>query len=530
MITINNLSYSSPQGERIFDDISFTFPDKKTGLVGKNGSGKTTLLRLIVGEMPPESGKIEADSPIAYMPQDYQINLAESISKTLGIEKKLEAIKKLENAPENKSATLLEIIGDDWNVENRTRLALAKMNLPDIELNQKMEFLSGGQRMKVLLARLLIQDSHFLLLDEPTNNLDAETRKTVYEFIRDWKHGLILVSHDREMLMLMEEIIEISARKLRAYGGNYENYRTQKNTEKEALERQFVSSKQELRKNKKESLAVRERQERRNTRGKNQRIKFGLRRGPKGMFDQMESQANITSGKLKTKHEEKIQKAQEKFEELMTRIPEENRIHIDLSASRIPNGKIVAEFRDISFSYSLKKELLRNISFSIIGPARVALVGANGSGKTTLIRLLLGELQPNSGNIYFPIQHYAYLDQQLGFMEPNDALIKNLQNMSGLSESEARDHLAKFLFAKDSIFKKFSSLSGGERIRAALACALAKKDTPELLVLDEPTNNLDLDSLEKLESALSNFRGALIVISHDRAFLENIGITKCIAL
>ncbi len=259
-------------------------------------------------------------------------------------------------------------------------------------------------------------------------------------------------------------------------------------------------------------------------------MKFGLRRGPKGMFDRMESQGNITTGKLQTKHEEKIREAQQKLDELAARIPEENRIHIDLSASRIPNGKTVAQFKEVSFSYSPGKELLQGIDFSIIGPERIALTGPNGAGKTTLIKLLLGELRPDKGDIYFPITNHAYLDQHLRFMDPEKTLIQNLREISGKSESDGRDHLARFLFLEEAVFKEFDGLSGGERIRAALACVLGKKEIPELLILDEPTNNLDLQSLERLESALFNFKGALIVISHDHAFLENIGVTRYIGL
>ncbi len=526
MIIIKNLSYGSPHRERLFDDISVTFADKKTGLVGRNGSGKTTLLWLIMGKILPESGRVKTDTPLAYMPQDYQLDSKATVGETLGIGSKLEAIRKLNEETAEGSAALLEIIGDDWDIESRAKTALAKMGLQGTDLNRKISSLSGGERMQVLLARLLIQNAGFLLLDEPTNNLDTEAKEMVCDFIRDWRRGIIVISHDRELLMLMEEIVEISEGKLRAYGGNYEDYCLQKNTEREALKRRLVSARQELDKDRKEAAAVKERQERRSSRGKDKRMKFGLRRGPKGMFDKMESQADITSGKLNTRHEENVREAQERLEELKARLPQENRIHIDLSRSCIPNGKTVAEFRKVAFSYPTGKRLLDQMSFSIIGPERIAITGPNGSGKTTLVRLLLGELRPDKGKIYFPIRHHAYLDQHLGFMQPDKTLIENLREMSGQSEAEAHDYLARFLFAEDSVFKRFGTLSGGERIRAALACVLARRETPELLILDEPTNNLDLDSLERLESALMNFQGALIVISHDRTFLENIGVTR----
>lgn len=530
MINIQNLSYGSPSGEQFFDDVSAAFPDRKTGLVGRNGSGKTTLLRFIMSEILPDGGKIETDSFISYMPQDYQLNPKARISDVLGVGEKLRAIRRLERATEQESGALLEIVGDDWDIESRAKAVLSKMNLVDINLGRKISSLLGGQRMRVLLARLLASDANFLLLDEPTNNLDEEGKKLIYRFVHEWHHGLIIVSHDRKLLNLMDEITEISEGKLRNFDGNFESYQEQKQTERETLTRQLISARQELDKDRRNAVAVKERQERRSRRGKDKRMKFGLSRGVKSVFNQMEGQANATTGRLRIKQEGKIQQAQEKFVKLKEQIPEEDRIHIDLSCSRVANGKTVAEFKNVSFSYSPGKELLKDINFLIIGPERIAITGANGAGKTTLIRLLLGEIKPDAGEIYFPISHHAYLDQHLGFMQPDETLIGNLRKMSGQSEDKARNHLARFLFPEDTVFEAFGALSGGERIRAALACVLARRDMPELLILDEPTNNLDLPSLEKLESALLNFEGALIVISHDRALLENIGVTRYITL
>lgn len=525
MIIIKNLSYDSPRGDRLFEDMSVSFPDKRTGLIGKNGTGKTTLLRLIVGELQTAGGSIKCARDIAYMPQDYQLDLSRSISEVLGIDKKMKAIEKIKDG--NEDERIVAQIGDDWDIENRAQAAMAKMKLEGMDLSRAVATLSGGERTKVLLASLLLRDAGFLIMDEPTNNLDAESKEAVHALIKTWGKGLLVVSHDRELLDLMDEIAELSSGIIKIYGGNYEMYAEQKRIEGEALERQLVSARQDLQRNKQEATAVRERQQKRNAHGKKAVIGQKIN---KGKINEMISQANATTGKLKIRHEQKVKDAQNKFKELKSRIPETNRIFIEIPDSRIPNGKAVAAFERVFFSFVPDKVLFNNVSFEISGPERIALVGENGSGKTTLIRLLLGELQPLSGAVRLGITRLAYLDQHVAFMDNTKTLLDNLKIMSGLSDSDSRNYLAKFLFESDTVFKDYGALSGGERIRAALACVLARKEAPQLLILDEPTNNLDLDSIERLESALTNFEGALLVISHDKTFLQNIGIEREIRL
>lgn len=525
MIVIKNLSYDSPAGERLFEDMSVIFTGEKIGLVGKNGSGKTTLLRLITGELRSLGGKIECGSDIAYMPQDYQFDLSQNISQTLGIAEKLSALEKIKNGEENSG--LFEIVGNDWDIENRTRKALGKMNLSDIDFCRTLDTLSGGERIKVALASLLVKKSDYLILDEPTNNLDITTKEIFYEFIKNWHGGLLIVSHDRTLLGLMDKIAELDRRDIKIYGGNYESYMLQKETEREAIERRFTTAYETLQKNKRDAQISNEKQGKRNRTGKKRIDKLGV---GKGTINSMQSKANATTGKFKVKNEQKIQDAQEKFDDIKAKIPETNKIFIDLSDSRVPNGKLIAEFKDMSFSYASENKLLQNINFVIAGPERIALAGSNGSGKTTLIKIMLGQVPPDSGEVRLGTSRVAYLDQHASFMSLDRILLENLKFISGMSEEGGRNWLAKFLFTSNEVFKEFGSLSGGERIRACLACILAQEEPPQLLILDEPTNNLDLDSIKRLESALSNFEGALIVISHDGTFLKNIGIERKISL
>jgi ATPase subunit of ABC transporter with duplicated ATPase domains len=243
----------------------------------------------------------------------------------------------------------------------------------------------------------------------------------------------------------------------------------------------------------------------------------------------MKKHAQQTTSKLNKIHEERVSAVSDNLQNAKDKISPENRIVVDLRRTQIPNGKLVAEFKAVKFSYE-SKSLFNEFNLIIYGPERLAINGPNGSGKSTLVKLLLGELKPESGEITKWVEHSAYLDQHVAILDKTKTVLENLKLISGLDETMGRNWLARFLFSADDVFKKVEILSGGERVRAALACILAGDIPPKLLVLDEPTNNLDLNSIEQIESALLNFEGALVVISHDKSFLQNIGISKEINL
>lgn len=497
LINLRDISFEIKTGVFLFKNLNITFGKEKTGLVGKNGVGKTTLIRLIGGEIKPLLGVIEKRTQIAYLPQDYQVDLKLSVAETLGGEK-----------------------------EHENLSALAHMGLSHIQLDRPMKSLSGGERMRVILASLLINgNADFIILDEPTNNLDQEARQAVYNLIQRWKGGLLVVSHDRTLLNFMDRILELSDKGLKIYGGNYEMYIEQKELEDEALQRQLSDAEREAKKVKKQSQATKEKQQKRSIHGKKIAHKLGL---PKIILNEMRKHAQQTTGKLKRIHEERITIASEKLKKALERISPDNRIEVNLSETEIPNSKLVAELKDMSFAYV--KPLFNKFNLSIHGPERLAINGPNGSGKTTLVKLILGELKPSSGKITLGIDQFSYLDQNVAILDKSKTVLENLKEISGIEESLARNWLARFLFSADDVFKKVEVLSGGERMKAALACILAGDTPPKLLVLDEPTNNLDLNSIEQIESALLNYEGALIVISHDKNFLKNINIGREIDL
>lgn len=289
----------------------------------------------------------------------------------------------------------------------------------------------------------------------------------------------------------------------------------------------MTSAEQELKKTKKQAQRTKEKQQKRSSQGKKLRDKVGM---PKIILGKMKETSETTSSRLQKLHEKRIEGAVSNLEEARARISPENQINVDLSGTKVPTGKLIVEAKDLNFSYQSDKPLFQNFTISLHGPIRLALNGPNGSGKTTLIKIFLKELPPLNGEVSLGIEKFAYLDQGVAILQKDKTLVDNLKGISGLDDNLARKWLARFLFRNEDVFKKVDMLSGGERMCAALACILAGDKPPQLLILDEPTNNLDLDSIEQIESALLNFQGALIVISHDRNFLKNIGTREEINL
>jgi len=497
----DDISFELQDGSFLFKNLSFSLNNEKSGLVGKNGVGKTTLLKLLAGELKPTIGKINKQANISYLPQDYQLDITQTIFEALNIKN-----------------------NSDHGIEDKIINHFKKMNFIDIDFSRPLKTLSGGERMKVVIVKLLISNPDFIILDEPTNNLDYDSKSIVYEIIKNWNKGLLVVSHDRELLNLLDQILELTPKGLSVYGGNYDSYRMQKDIEEEALEKQLVTNKENFNKTKKQAQKTKEKQEKRSSLGKKSRDTGSE---SKMALNTMKGWAEKTSSKLEKIHKERVGDATKKLKEAKERILPKNKINVDLSETIVPSGKLIIKIKDINFSYkNSSKNLLSDFNLIIHGPAHIAINGPNGIGKTTLVKLITGELKPLSGEVYLGVDRISYLDQGVTILDSKKSLFDNIKELSKLEDYEVRVWLARFLFRADDAFKKVSSLSGGERMRAALACVLAGEKPPQLLILDEPTNNLDIDSIERIESALLNFKGVLIVISHDNEFLNKIGIDR----
>ncbi len=524
-ILINQMSFNLPTGKALFDKLNLVFAKHKTGLVGKNGIGKSTLIKLILGELCPHSGSIHIEGKIAYVPQNLSVPLEITVANLLGCEEKINALYRIKHGSSDECD--FAILNEEWDIEERLQTQLKTFGLNSIPYHFPLKMLSGGEMTRLLLAKAFFLNADFLLLDEPTNHLDYSARQQLYAAIQQWQSGMIVISHDRTLLNLMEEIIELSTLGASSYGGNYDAYAKQKDIENAAKEQQLHDAKKLMQKNKNTIQSSREKHEQKQSYGRELRRSGSIDKiganSKKGRSERTQSKLLIKEERLLDQAETQLQSAKEKIE-----ISEE--ININLPATKVPNGKIILDMEDITFSYpNTTQPIIQNFNLKIQGPERIALVGDNGSGKTTLIKLILKELFPTHGKIYIGTDYVNYLDQNASLLKEELSLLENfLQLNPDAKENDAYRYLAQFLFKNTSALKLAKDLSGGERLRALLACILTSKHPPQLLILDEPTNHLDLHSIKSIESALKNYQGAMIVISHDQKFLENIETRKII--
>jgi ATPase subunit of ABC transporter with duplicated ATPase domains len=396
-----------------------------------------------------------------------------------------------------------------------------------VALNRPAASLSGGQLTRLDLAGLLIARPDLILLDEPTNNLDIAARAQVAEMLRGWRGGALVVSHDRALLREMDRIVELSSLGARVYGGNYDLYAERKAAETAAAERGLEVAEREADRAGREAQVARERQAKRDSAGR----KFAAKRSePKILLGAMARRAEETAARGSRLAEKQREAAQINLEAAQAQIERVRTLAFDLPPSGLAAGKMVLGLEGVGFAYPGGPDILTGVSLKLIGPERVAIVGPNGSGKTTLLRLAAGELAPTFGTVRLGARA-VLLDQQTAVLGQTGSILDAFQRLNaGASLNAAHAALARFLFRNTAAHQAVASLSGGERLRAALACVLSGMEPPQLLILDEPTNHLDLASLQAVEAALLGYDGAVLAVSHDPDFLAAIGVTREVRL
>jgi ATPase subunit of ABC transporter with duplicated ATPase domains len=536
-ISFSDLTFQFANGTRLFSGLQAALTEGSHGLVGINGSGKTTLLKLISGELAPHGGQMNVRGNIAVLPQQRVYSPELTVAEVLGIRQKLEALAAVETG--NYLPKLLETIDqEDWQLRERLKILMDKEGIGHIDPARAMGTLSGGETVRLNLVKLLLASPDIILLDEPTNDLDASGRDLIYDLISGWKKLLLVISHDRHLLGLVGNILELSERGLRMYGGNYGHYLEQRYLEEQAAEQQLSSARQKLKKERSDLQDSLERQSRRMSVGKKHGEKSGLPTVVQGM---KKRQAEKTAGRIADVQSSRIASAEEAVREARSNIKKDERINIDIPETKVPRKKqlVVCEDFDLRFARDQEPLYRKPLTFEVTGPERVEVRGANGSGKTTLLKHIYaagrgkasGMDVQTSGKLQVRISRIGYLDQRTAFLREDETLLANLARFTPhLAEAERRIRLGRWLFAQERSLQKVSGLSGGEKVRAGLACLLYAEEPPQLLILDEPANNLDLESLSELESALNCFQGAILVVSHDREFLKAIGVTNTIEL
>ncbi len=499
--------------QHIVDNISWEiFHDARIGLIGPNAAGKSTLLRMLARELEPDSGSIHITRGvrIGFLPQEVRFDLdrplleeARAASPTLAaLEAEMDRIASQMGDPAvygdsgklGRLAARQEKLLEEFqakgglNFEGRVRSTLRGLGFSEADFSLPLRALSGGQKKLVGLAKLLLEQPNLLLLDEPDNHLDLDGKRFLEELISDYPGAVVIVSHDRYLLdIVAEDIVELDGGRLTFYTGNYSEYAFEKRQKLLSQERQFKIQQREIR-----------------------RMEFAIRRLLGWGAGQNE--------KL-VKRGRSMQKRLDKIDRVDKPVFEHKTIGLTLAAgSRGSNRTLEVRHAQKSFD---SHTVLRDVNFTVWNGQRAGIIGPNGSGKTVLLRCVLGEEQVTAGEIVRgPANTLGYYDQEHQTLQPESTLADEITRHAALTNRELYGLLGRFLFSADDAGKKVRDLSGGEKARVQMARLMLQG--ANFLLLDEPTNHLDIASAEQLEEALEDFDGTLLMVSHDRYFLDNV--------
>ena len=522
-VTLDAVSAATPDGRPLFENLNLSIGAERIGLVGRNGVGKSTLLALIAGTRPPLTGAITRAGTVASLDQTPDVSPGARLADLLGVGAAWDRLSRIERGEGDE----IDLSEADWDLPARVDQALADVGLAGLDPERPAAALSGGQATRAGLARLLIARPDVLLLDEPTNNLDVEAREIVAKVLARWKGGAVVVSHDRGLLRGMDRIVELSSLGARSYGGGYDLYAERKALEADAAQRDLDHAEKEVRRVAREAQQARERKDRRDAAGRKFAAKASEPKIVLGMMAERAEGSGAREGKLA---EKLTAQAAETKAAAEARVERARTLGFDLPSTGLPEGRAVLAFDAVGFAWPDGTAVIDGLSFRLAGPERVAVVGPNGTGKTTLIRLATGDLAPTSGEVRLSVP-VALLDQRAALLNDDQTILENFRRLNpAASVNDAHAALARFLFRNAAAHQVAGTLSGGERLRAALACVLCAATPPQLLILDEPTNHLDLSSIAAVEAALSGYDGALLVVSHDADFLAAIGVERRLRL
>lgn len=504
MLSGHAICYAHENGQQLFNNIYFNLQNKKYALIGANGIGKSTLARIMAGELQASSGSLQARGNVFYFAQ-------------------------FEPTP---AMTVAEYLTDIWEARAGREILIQKL-LVDIPFENPLDTLSGGQWMRVRLARALAQPWDFLILDEPTNSLDLQTSELVADALHELQECILVVSHDRQLLRQVDEILELSNQGLQVYGGNFDLYADLRGQEEQRQRDEIQRLKNEKKRRHEEKVEALQKQEKRTRVAEKRAPDMGI---PRIMLGGLKRKAQKTAAKILKQEDKLVGDSTEELQEALRREKLHKLIYFEMPDTHFPQGKLLFGVQDFNFRYPGAKEFLwaQNLTLTLRGAVRVALLGKNGSGKSTLLSLFRsGFTQPNGemmGEGVFSPARCAFIDQNYSLLDLNQSVLENLLSERGGDPTLLRNELSRFLFQGEQVHQKAHTLSGGEKLRLCLAKCLLTPEPAQILILDEPTNNLDLQSIEYLERLLQQYQGALIVVSHDQDFIKNIGCSEQLQL
>ena len=513
---LHQVTCQFPTGDTLFGPLNLTLEPSLCALVGRNGSGKTRLLRLLAGLDEPASGHIERFGSHAWVAQQHVISPQTTLAELLGYDAIFAARKRIDSGDYQPDD--LDTLDGRWDVAERLSEAFINANLPPFDPDKPASELSGGERIRALLCGAFTAEADFMLLDEPTNHLDRQGRAWFYDQLSRFQGGVLVASHDRELLAQVPRILELSASGLRSYGGNYADYQTQRDAEQQAARAALEHAATERKRTRARMQKEHDDSQRRSAKTLRTVDTLNI-----ASFERVKYKgaAKERIGSWKKQHSEQNEALNAAVNKARERVEEDNPVMFTLPGSQIPEGKQVLVLEDLVLPHVPVPPL----NLRMDGPMRVALKGPNGCGKSTLLKTILGEIAPRSGTCKVSVS-CAYLDQHLSRLDLSQSVMTHLNlSHTPLEEGVLRTRLAQLQLGADKVTLPLAELSGGERLKAALACVLWRAEATQLLLLDEPTNHLDLASVQAIEAALASFPGALLVVSHDEAFLRGLTLT-----
>ncbi len=516
-VVLHDVTFAWPDGTVALDHLTAAFGRGRTGLVGRNGAGKSTLVRLATGRLHPTSGTISTSGPVDHLPQRLATGTDDAVADMLGIRSTLTALRAVlsgDASPEH-----FEAVGDDWDLEERAAAAIASVGLDGADLERPVSTLSGGQSVLVAVAGVRLRGRPIAFLDEPTNNLDRRARGLLLDLVDDWRGTLVVVSHDRELLEHVDETCELRAGAMTVFGGTFSAFEEHVAVQQAAVEREVRVAEQRHRTEKRQRIEAETKIARRARAG----VK-AVENMPKGYANELRKKGEQTAGRLRVGYADDEAVALETKREAQLRLRDDESIHVTLPDPDVPASRQIATVT------------VRGRDVIVQGPERIAVTGDNGVGKSTLLEQLVGSPEarehplPDTGAVAH-VERIAYLPQRKDTLDDTATVLDNVRrDAPHVAVAEVRNRLAKFLVRGDTVDRLAGALSGGERFRVALASLVLADPPPQLLVLDEPTNDLDLTSVDQLVDALRAYRGALVVVSHDETFLDRLELDARIEL
>lgn len=514
LVSLQHVYFQFANGEILLDDLNLSFDRTPSGIVGRNGAGKSVLAQLIAGRLAPSSGTLETCARLAYVPQTLSLSPGQTVAQTTGTADVLAALDRLARGEAHTDG--LERIDERWDLAERLRRALDAAGLADVGFEDRADQLSGGQLARLAVIGALLANPQLLILDEPTNHLDSQGREWLLGILGEWRGGLIVVSHDRQLLNRMQRIIELSPLGTQVYGGNYEAFQAQRETEQHAaqatLEHARLVRSRERKRLKQSNDDIQRHAARSRKHAETANVDRFTKARWKGAATEIVSTVRSAHQQHKDALDERVRKAYEQ-------VVDETPTLLALPGTAVPCGRQVLTLEHTQLPWLDPQRPTTFLSAQLMGPMRVAVHGPNGCGKSTLLKLLAGQLRPVSGDctVHVPA---AYIDQHLALLDDQRSIVEQLNLLdTPLAEGELRTRLALLQLDALRVTQPVARLSGGERLKAAMAIALWRKTPVQLLLLDEPTNHLDMQSVIAFEQALQGFTGAMVAVSHDAEFI-----------